>query len=116
RYRDVRERVGALNGQLSNNLSGIATIKSFATEAYESARIGRLSADYMNANRRAIKLSSAFSPLIRFVIVAGFTATLIRGGQLALSGALEVGTYSVLVFLTQRLLWPLTRLGQTFDT
>jgi ATP-binding cassette subfamily B protein len=26
-----------------------------------------------------------------------------------------VGTYSVLVFLTQRLLWPLTRLGETLD-
>ena len=34
---------------------------------------------------------------------------------MALEGALAVGTYSVLVFLTQRLLWPLTRLGQTFD-
>ena len=28
---------------------------------------------------------------------------------------MAVGTYSVLVFLTQRLLWPLTRLGETLD-
>ena len=48
-------------------------------------------------------------------IVIGFTATLIYGGWLTLAGAMEVGTYSVLVFLTQRLLWPLTRLGATFD-
>jgi ATP-binding cassette, subfamily B, bacterial len=33
----------------------------------------------------------------------------------AVQGALTVGTYSVLVFLTQRLLWPLTRLGETLD-
>ena len=31
------------------------------------------------------------------------------------AGDLAVGTYSVLVFLTQRLLWPMTRLGQTLD-
>ncbi len=31
------------------------------------------------------------------------------------AGKLAVGTYSVLVFLIQRLLWPLTRLGETFD-
>ena len=49
------------------------------------------------------------------LIVVGFTATLIYGGQLAISGELDVGVYSVLVFLTQRLLWPLTRLGKTFD-
>jgi ATP-binding cassette subfamily B protein len=30
-------------------------------------------------------------------------------------GELTVGAYSVLVFLTQRLLWPLTRLGETLD-
>ena len=115
RYKEVRERVGALNGQLSNNLSGIATIKSFATEGYEVGRIERESQSYREANERAIKLSSAFSPLIRLVIVVGFTATLVYGGMLAVEGELAVGTYSVLVFLTQRLLWPLTRLGQTFD-
>jgi ATP-binding cassette, subfamily B, bacterial len=35
RYADVREKVSLLNSRLSNNLSGIMTIKSFATEAYE---------------------------------------------------------------------------------
>ena len=34
---------------------------------------------------------------------------------MALDGALSIGAYSVIVFITQRLLWPLTRLGQTFD-
>ncbi len=115
RYAEVRERVGLLNGQLSNNLTGIATIKSFATESYETERIREESDAYRQANRKAIRLSSGFSPLIRMVIVVGFTATLIYGGKLTLDGELAVGTYSVLVFLTQRLLWPLTRLGQTFD-
>lgn len=115
RYADVRAKVGDLNGQLSNNLSGIATIKSFTTQDYERERIRDFSEHYRQANRRAISMSSAFSPLIRMFIVVGFTATLIYGGKLAISGELDVGIYSVLVFLTQRLLWPLTRLGKTFD-
>jgi ATP-binding cassette subfamily B protein len=48
-------------------------------------------------------------------IVVGFTATLIYGGHLVINGTLDVGSYSVLIYLTQRLLWPMTRLGQTFD-
>jgi ATP-binding cassette, subfamily B, bacterial len=115
RYAEVRERVGLLNGQLANNLSGIATIKSFTTEDYEAERIEQESDAYRQANRRAIVLSSAFSPLIRMVIVFGFVATLVYGGHLVLADELAVGTYSVLIFLTQRLLWPLTRLGETFD-
>lgn len=115
RYVDVRERVAQLNGQLANNLGGIATIKSFTAEEHERARIATESSAYQQSNRRAIALSSAFSPLIRMIIVCGFTATLILGGKHALNGALAVGAFSTMVFMTQRLLWPLTRLGETFD-
>lgn len=115
RYTDVREQVSLLNHHLVNSLSGIATIKSFTAEAYEVERLRDASNAYQNSNRRAIRLSSAFSPLIRMIIVAGFIAITVAGGQLAISGSLAVGVYSVMVFSTQRLLWPLTRLGETFD-
>src|SRR5688500_11518738 len=48
-------------------------------------------------------------------ILAGFTCTLVVGGWLVLHERMEVGVYSVLVFMTQRLLWPLTSLGETLD-
>ncbi|MEP0790839.1 MULTISPECIES: ABC transporter transmembrane domain-containing protein [Cyanophyceae] len=115
RYADVREKVSLLNSRLSNNLSGITTIKSFVTEKYETNRIAEESEAYRQSNRSAIALSSAFVPLIRIIILIGFTATLLIGGMDAANGRLSVGTYSVLVFLTQRLLWPLTRLGETLD-
>jgi ATP-binding cassette subfamily B protein len=115
RYADVREKVGLLNGQLANNLGGITTIKSFTAEQYEIERITEHSEAYRQSNRRAITLSSAYVPVIRSLILFGFIATLLLGGLQVTSGALAVGTYSVLVFITQRLLWPLTRLGDTFD-
>ncbi len=115
RYAEVRERVGLLNGRLANNLTGIATIKSYTAETYETQRVAQDSEAYRQSNRRAIAWSSAFIPLIRILILVGFTATLLYGGLEAVAGNLAVGTYSVLVFLTQRLLWPLTRLGETLD-
>ena len=104
-----------MNALLANNLMGISTIKSFTKEKYETERIEKSSNLYVEANRDAISLSAAFTPMIRMVIVVGFTTTLIYGGNLALSGDLEVAAYSVMVFMTQRLLWPLTNLGRTFD-
>ena len=115
RYAEVRSEVGLLNAELSGNLEGIATIKSFAAEAREVERIRRRSEAYRVSNRRAIRLSSAFSPLIRMVIVLGFTAMMVFGGLRVLAGELDVAAYTVMIFLTQRLLWPLTGLGQTFD-
>ncbi|MGF1535478.1 MAG: ABC transporter ATP-binding protein [Elainellaceae cyanobacterium] len=115
RYAEVRQQVGQLNSRLANNLSGITTIKSFTTEVYEAERVASDSDAYRTSNRRAIALSAAFVPLIRIVILVGFTATLFFGGLAAANGTLAVGTYSVLVFITQRLLWPLTALGNTLD-
>jgi ATP-binding cassette subfamily B protein len=115
RYATVRDEAAAINGQLANNIGGIATIKAFTAEDREVERITVSSDRYKQANASAIALSSTFTPLIRIAILVGFTATLVWGGFLAIEGQLNIGLYSVMVFLTQRLLWPLTRLGQTVD-
>lgn len=115
RYALVREKSSLINSYLANNIIGIETVKAFTAEEREVSIVEKLSIEYKKSNEAAIKLSSAFSPLIRMAVVLGFVTTLIYGGQLVLDGAMEVGVYSVLVFLTQRLLWPLTRLGATFD-
>ncbi len=115
KYATVRDSAGKMNALLENDLAGMSTIQSFTAEDRESARVKDLSEDYREANRSAIRLSAAFTPLIRMAILCGFTATLLLGGWLTLEGTLAIGAYSVLVFMTQRLLWPLTRLGETFD-
>src|SRR5680860_1363293 len=109
RYAAVRDQVGVLNSALANNLSGIATIKAFTAEQREIARIGADSQVYRERNGEAIRLSSMFVPLIRMAILVAFSFILVLGGTLA------VGVYSVMIFIVQRLLWPLTRLGETFD-
>ena len=48
-------------------------------------------------------------------ILAGFVATFLLGGWMTLEGELNIGAYGVLVFLTQRLLWPMTRIAETVD-
>ena len=115
RYKRVRDKVGALNSSVFNNLIGIQTIKSFMTFKHERDRISELSDDYQKENIGAISISSAFVPVIRMGVLAGFLGTILIGSHMALSGALAVGSYSVLVFLTQRFLWPFTTLGTLVD-
>ena len=115
RYIAVREQVSILNSFLANNLGGIATIKSYTAEQYELGRIERESHVYQAKNEHAIALSAAFVPVIRMIIALGFSAIMVGAGLIAVEGQLNVGAYSILVFMTQRLLWPLTRLGETLD-
>ncbi|MFN7677949.1 MAG: ABC transporter ATP-binding protein [Cyanobacteriota bacterium] len=114
-YQDVRSRAADLSSRLANNLGGMLTIKSYAAEAWERSRMADDSEAYRRSNQRAIRLSAAFVPLIRFAILFAFLAILVIGGLQAWQGVIAVGTYSFLVFITQRLLWPLTTLGRTLD-
>ncbi|MDZ8135345.1 MAG: ABC transporter ATP-binding protein [Nostoc sp. DedQUE04] len=115
RYAEVRERVSFLNSRLANNISGITTIKSFTAQNYESARLAGESEAYRKSNAKAIKLSAAFVPLIRMLVLAGFTALLFWGGMATYAGKISIGNYSVLLVLVQRLLWPFVELGEIFD-
>ena len=115
KYKNVRDKVGALNSSVFNNLIGIQTIKSFMTFKHEKGRVSELSKEYQKENIGAISISSAFVPVIRMGVLAGFLGTILIGSHMALSGTLAVGSYSVLVFLTQRFLWPFTTLGTLVD-
>ena len=115
RYTRIRNAIETLNANLSNSLSGVLTVKSFNREEKEFNRILTSSTEVKSANYHAIKLSAAFIPIIRIAILFGFTATLLIGGFMALDCEINVAMYSVLLFITQRLLWPLTELGDTFD-
>ena len=114
-YDRVRAAVADLSSTLSSNISGIATIKAFTAEDRERDRVAAVSLAYRRANTDAIRSSAAFVPLVRMAILGGFTCTLLLGGWATLRGDLEVGLYSVLVFMTQRLLWPLTEVAEVLD-
>ena len=115
KYLDVRESVGKLNSSIFNNLLGISTIKSFESEDRESHRLKDLSHNYLDKNKRAIKLSSAFVPVVRMGVLSGFLVTMVMGSLMALNKEITPGEFAMLLFLTQRFLWPFTSLGEIVD-
>jgi ATP-binding cassette subfamily B protein len=117
RYRRVREGVGGLASRLENNLAGIHVIKSFTAEGFETERVRQVSAEYQRANFDAIRLSAIYTPLIRMAIVMGFAGVLLIGSYWILNGTgnITVGELVLFAMMTERLLWPLTRLGTTVD-
>ena len=115
RYAAAREAAATVSSRLNNNLAGMATIQAYTAEAFEVEHVRAASDGFRLRNREAIRLSAAITPVIRMAILFGFVATLLYGGWLTLNGRLGVGSYSALVYLTQRLLWPMTRLADMTD-
>ncbi|MCB9590124.1 MAG: ABC transporter ATP-binding protein [Polyangiaceae bacterium] len=115
RYAAAREAASGVSHRLNNNLLGMPTIQAYTAETFEAQQLMHSSEQYRARNADAIRVAAAITPVIRIAILAGFVATLLYGGRLTLQGALGVGSYSALVYLTQRLLWPLTRLADMTD-
>ena len=115
RYAAAREAAATVSSRLNNNLAGMATIQAYTAEDFEAEHVHAASDAFRARNSDAIRLSAAITPVIRMAVLFGFVATLLYGGWLTLQGRLGVGSYSALVYLTQRLLWPMTRLADMTD-
>lgn len=115
RYVAAREAAATVSNRLNNNLAGMATIQAYTAETFEAEHVRIASNAFRERNAEAIKFSAAITPVIRMAVMAGFVVTLLYGGYLCLQGTLGVGSYTALVYLTQRLLWPLTRLADMTD-
>jgi ATP-binding cassette subfamily B protein len=115
RYAAAREAASGVSNRLANNLQGMSTIQAYTAENFEAEHLRAASDGFREHNRDAIRYSAAITPVIRMAILAGFVMTLLYGGSLVLKGELGVGSYSALVYLTQRLLWPMTRLADMTD-
>ena len=115
RYAAAREAAAGVSNRLANNLHGMSTIQAYTAEDFEAEHLRSASDAYRARNADAIRFAAAITPVIRMAILAGFVMTLLYGGHLVLQKQLGVGSYSALVYLTQRLLWPMTRLADMTD-
>jgi ABC-type multidrug transport system fused ATPase/permease subunit len=98
-YKGVRDRLGDVNARLQENLNGMALIKAFAKEPYESARFREATERYMRVNFGAIRARNLFFPGVRFVgflsniIAVGYGAWLTVHGQFTVGGLVAYRGY-----------------------
>jgi len=116
-YQSLRDCVGKIAARIENNLSGMLVIQSFSAENFEAKRVDEASTAYLNVNKRAIAVTTAYIPLVRMIIVLGFAGVLWIGSYWVLSGAniITAGELVLFAMMTERLLWPITRMGPTID-
>lgn len=114
-YQNIRKKSAALSSHMASRLMGISTIKSYATQDYEVNRLAVESLALQYAHNQASRINAAFIPLVRMGILCGFITSLMVGGIYALQATIAISSYSILVFLSQRFLWPFTTLTSITD-
>jgi ATP-binding cassette subfamily B protein len=115
KYEDVREAADQLAQELATNLNGFVTIKSFTAEEGVAHQIQESSEALRRSLDSANKVVATFNPFTRSWIMLGFDLLLLFAALFASSTTLSVGLFSAVVYLSLRMWFPLTQLGDSFD-
>lgn len=107
-HMQVQETLEKLTSEVASKLLGISTIKQFVTEKREKRALENSCYDYKKEILARNKIASAYIPLVRMIVLFGFIMNLFYGGIYALNGSIALSSYSLLIFLSQRFLWPFT--------
>lgn len=118
KYRAARETFGKLASRLENNVSGIAVVKSFTTEPFESERVTESSNEHMTARWQARRWGVRFGPSLTFINGFGLTLLLLVGGWWLLfgapwvfTGALTLGVLVMFIDYTRQIQNPMREAG-----
>ena len=111
-YRLIRARLGDINAQLQDSLSGIQVIQAFVQEDQALARFSAESEGYYRARVQGIRYWSTFFPSMRFVASMGTVIVLAAGSVMVVNGTLTLGTMVAFLSYTVSFYEPINRLTQ----
>lgn len=114
-YREIRKDISAVNGFLSENLSGMGTIQVFNQEERKAKEFDDLNRKLKNANLRSVKIFAIFRPSIFFIYVLAILSVMALGIKLVLDGEILPGDlYSFYLYISQ-FFNPIQNLAEQFN-
>ncbi len=107
----VQEQFAALSAAVQENLAGARLVRAYARERAEQERFAVVDREYVERNRRLIRWTSAFHPLLEALHGVGFVAVLGYGGLLAARGRISIGEFVTFTLFLAKLVWPMIAVG-----
>jgi|CXWL01.1.fsa_nt_gi ATP-binding cassette subfamily B protein len=111
RFQLVQSQFSLVSAKAQESFAGVRVVRAYAQEASEAADFARLNRDYVEGNRRLVRWSAAFSPLLQALIGSGFAAVLWLGSREMLAGHLTVGQFVTFNLFLGELVWPMIAVG-----
>ncbi len=110
-FQDVQEQFATVSTDVQENLAGVRVVRAYAQEDSSQSRFQGLNREYVERNRRLIRWTAAFHPLLQGLIGIGFVVVLWYGGGLVAAGTITVGQFVTFTFFLAKLVWPMIAIG-----
>jgi ABC-type multidrug transport system fused ATPase/permease subunit len=115
-FRETREKIGAVVGDLAENIGGVRVIQAFAQEATTHEHFEQMNRENRDAHVAAVALASAFTPVVDLLGMVATGIVLWIGGRAAAEGELTIGVVVAFLAYVGQLFQPIRDLSQVYAT
>jgi ABC-type multidrug transport system fused ATPase/permease subunit len=115
-FRETREKIGAVVGDLAENIGGMRVIQAFAQEGTIQEHFQEVNRENRDANIHAMTLSFVFIPAVDVLSVVATCIVLWAGGMMVARGALTIGVVVAFLSYVSRFFNPIRDLTQIYTT
>ncbi len=110
-FEDVQEQFSTLSARVQENLAGVRVVRAYAQEEAEQQSFAAINREYVERNRRLIRWTASFHPLLQALVGVGFVLVLWRGVGQVMLGRITVGELVAFNFFLTKLIWPMIAIG-----
>ncbi len=114
-FRNVRERVAAVNSTIQESISGVRVIQAFVQERKSTRRFERQDRELADAHLSTVSNFSLFFPLIELLGVMGKSLVVWWGARAIVDHSLTFGELTQFVFLVDTFFRPIRDVSEKFN-
>jgi ATP-binding cassette subfamily B protein len=109
--KSVQDHFGQVSARVQENLAGVRVVRAFTREKNEMAVFRSMNREYVDRNRRLIRLTAIFYPALHALIGFMFVFVFFWGSRKIIAGTMSLGAFVAFQFYLGRMVWPLIALG-----
>ncbi len=113
-FREVRARLGRMNGHLAELLGGMAVVQSFGREAGEKERFSALNREHMKANMPVVTWDATLYAVVEMFSSVAIALIIWYGGGQTVSGAITFGTLVAFIQYIEKFFGPIRDLSAKY--
>jgi ATP-binding cassette subfamily B protein len=111
RTRAVQDYFGDISARVQENLAGVRVVRAFTRERAEVETFKRMNHEYVERNRRLIRLTATFYPALHALVGLMFVFVFFVGARKLIANTMTLGDFVAFQFYLGRMIWPLIALG-----
>jgi ATP-binding cassette, subfamily B, multidrug efflux pump len=111
RFERIQAQLSDLSAVTQEALSGVRVVRAYRQEAAEMERFGSANREYLERNRRLVRLQGFFYPTMSLFLGLGSLLVLWLGSREVIAGHLTVGGFVAFNAYLVMLSWPMIAFG-----